>query len=152
MTTVTHEPTQEAPARKHFSDSLASEMWASLAISVIWLSVLFEAIYAPPIETRSAGGDYSSVPTAVVGHPLRVPCDVDPGQACISARRSGWLGTSCDDWRPLRWAPVRRSPASAAARSGTGSWSDDDDRARRVVSALRADRSEHQPAEAPVSA
>ncbi len=67
MTTVTHEPAREAPARKHFSDFLASEMWASLAISVIWLSVLFEAIYAPAIETRSAGGDISSVPTAVVG-------------------------------------------------------------------------------------
>jgi hypothetical protein len=67
MNIVTHEPTQESPAKKDLADFLASEMWASLAISVIWLSVLFEAIYAPPIETRSAGGDYSSVPTAVVG-------------------------------------------------------------------------------------
>jgi hypothetical protein len=67
MTTVTHEPTREIPAKKHFSDFLASEMWASLAISVIWLSVLFEAIYAPAIETRSASGDYSSVPTAIIG-------------------------------------------------------------------------------------
>jgi hypothetical protein len=67
MTTVTHESLQDVPARKRFSDFLASEMWASLAISVIWLSVLFEAIYAPAIETRSAGGDYSSVPTAVIG-------------------------------------------------------------------------------------
>jgi|SRR6187551_2203894 hypothetical protein len=67
MTSVTHEPTREAPAKKHFSEFLASQMWASLAISVIWLSVLFEAIYAPAIETRSAGGDYSSVPTAIIG-------------------------------------------------------------------------------------
>ena len=66
MTVVTHESARETPA-KRFSDFLATEMWASLAISVIWLSVLFEAIYAPAIETRSAGGDFSSVPTAVVG-------------------------------------------------------------------------------------
>ena len=67
MTTVTHEPPREAPARKHLSDFLASEMWASLAISVIWLSVMFEAVYGPSVETRSAGGDFSSVPIAVVG-------------------------------------------------------------------------------------
>jgi hypothetical protein len=91
MTTVTHEPTREAPAKKHFSEFLASEMWASLAISVIWLSVLFEAIYAPAIETRSAGGDYSSVPTAIIGTIFRVPRDVGLGQACVSARHGGPL-------------------------------------------------------------
>ena len=67
MTTVTHEPTREAPERKHISDFLASEMWASLAIGVIWLSVMFEAVYGPAIETRGVAGDSSSVPIAVVG-------------------------------------------------------------------------------------
>jgi hypothetical protein len=67
MTTVTHEPTREAPGRKHISDFLASEMWASLAIGVIWLSVMFEAVYGPAIETRGVAGDSSSVPIAVVG-------------------------------------------------------------------------------------
>jgi hypothetical protein len=67
MTTLTQEPPREAPARKHLSDFLASEMWASLAISVIWLSVMFEAVYGPAIETRGVAGDSSSVPIAVVG-------------------------------------------------------------------------------------
>ena len=42
------------------------ETWVSLAISVIWLSVLFGAVYGPDIVTRSAGGDSSVVPSAVV--------------------------------------------------------------------------------------
>ena len=137
MTTVTHEPTREAPAKKHLSDFLASEMWASVAISVIWLSVLFEAIYAPALETRSAGGDYSSVPTAISGPSSRFS---PPGfwRGMHFGTTGGWLGASRDYWRSLRRAPGV-APASAVARSGAGSWSDDDDRARRVVSALRAD-------------
>jgi hypothetical protein len=41
-------------------------MWAFLAIAVIWLSVLLDAIYGPEIVTRSAGGDFVSVPSTVV--------------------------------------------------------------------------------------
>jgi hypothetical protein len=38
----------------------------SLAIAVIWLSVLFDAIYGPDIVSRSYIGDFVSVPSAVV--------------------------------------------------------------------------------------
>lgn len=44
----------------------ASEVGASVAIGVIWLAVMFTAIFGPNIETASAGGDHSSVPSAVV--------------------------------------------------------------------------------------
>jgi uncharacterized membrane protein (DUF485 family) len=40
-------------------------MWASLAIIVIWLSVLFDAVFGPDIVNTSAGGDSSTVPSAV---------------------------------------------------------------------------------------
>jgi hypothetical protein len=41
-------------------------MWASLAIAVMWLSVLFTAIYGPNIESNNgAGTNTSSVPSAV---------------------------------------------------------------------------------------
>jgi hypothetical protein len=43
-----------------------AEMWVSLAIAVIWLSVLFDAIYGPDIVSRSYIGDFVSVPSAVI--------------------------------------------------------------------------------------
>jgi hypothetical protein len=43
------------------------EMWASLAIAVVWLSVLFTAIWGPNIVSMSgAGTNTSTVPSAVV--------------------------------------------------------------------------------------
>ena len=42
-----------------------TEMWASLAITVIWLAVLFDAIFGPNITSSTVGGTNSSVPSAV---------------------------------------------------------------------------------------
>jgi hypothetical protein len=44
---------------------LVPEMWASLAISVIWLAVLFVALLGPNIVSSTPGGT-TSVPSAVV--------------------------------------------------------------------------------------
>ena len=42
-------------------------MWASLAIAVIWLAVLFDALFGPDIWTTSDGGTNSSrVPSVIV--------------------------------------------------------------------------------------
>jgi hypothetical protein len=65
MTTISHEPSQVDSERQRWSDLLVREMWASLAIAVIWLSVLFDAIYGPDVVSRSAAGDFVSVPSAV---------------------------------------------------------------------------------------
>jgi hypothetical protein len=66
MTTVSQEPSRVVEEkRRRLSEFLVRDMWASLAISVIWLSVLFDAIYGPDIVNRSAGGDFSTVPSAV---------------------------------------------------------------------------------------
>jgi hypothetical protein len=40
-------------------------MWAALAIVVIWLAVLFAAVFGSDIINSSAGGDASTVPSAV---------------------------------------------------------------------------------------
>jgi hypothetical protein len=67
MSTISHEPsgfTQER--RPLLSQFLVREMWVSLAISVIWLSVLFDAIFGPNIISTTVGGTSSSVPSAVV--------------------------------------------------------------------------------------
>jgi hypothetical protein len=41
-------------------------MWAALAIAIIWLSVLLDALFGPDIVTRSYVGDTVVVPSAVV--------------------------------------------------------------------------------------
>ena len=55
----------EQPARPWSLRVFVPEMWASLAIVVMWLAVLFDAIFGPDIVNRSAGGDFSTVPSAV---------------------------------------------------------------------------------------
>ena len=40
-------------------------MWASLAITVIWLAVLFSAVYGPDVRTVEAGGASTVVPSAL---------------------------------------------------------------------------------------
>lgn len=71
MATMSHEPARATVDRPRLSQQLlVPEMWASLAIAVMWLSVLFTAIYGPDIESRSVAGgvagDTTVVPSAVV--------------------------------------------------------------------------------------
>jgi hypothetical protein len=67
MATISHEPPHVAPERRRVNEFLVTEMWASIAISVMWLSVLFDALWGPDIETSSAGGtDTAIVPSAIV--------------------------------------------------------------------------------------
>ena len=40
-------------------------MWASLAIVVMWLSVLFDAVYGPDIVSTDVAGNHTTVPSAV---------------------------------------------------------------------------------------
>jgi hypothetical protein len=66
MATMPHQPSSVMRERPSWSlRLLVSEMWASLAIIVIWLAVLFDAIYGPNIVNTSPGGNTSSVPSAV---------------------------------------------------------------------------------------
>jgi hypothetical protein len=55
----------ERPATRWSWITAARDVWASLAISVIWAAVMFDAIFGPDIRTVSAGGDSTSVPSAV---------------------------------------------------------------------------------------
>ena len=67
MSTVSHqasEPTSEArPLQLRL---LVPEMWASLAIAVIWLVVLFDALFGPDIVGNSAAGDFTRVPSVII--------------------------------------------------------------------------------------
>jgi hypothetical protein len=38
--------------------------WTSLAITAMWMAVLFTALFAPPLETHGVAGDTTKVPVA----------------------------------------------------------------------------------------
>jgi hypothetical protein len=67
MTTISNEPSRVVPERSRLSMQLRiPEMWASLAIIAMWVSVLFTAIYGPNVETSTGGGtNTSTIPSTV---------------------------------------------------------------------------------------
>ena len=70
MTSVSHEPSRIAAEKRPSVLQLElREMWASLTIIMMWLSVLLDALFGPDIETHSGVGDVgdsATVPSAVV--------------------------------------------------------------------------------------
>ena len=67
MATVSHDPSDqvlETPRR--LRSILVPEMWATLAIVVIWLAVLFDAVFGPNIVTHDVSGSGASIPSAIV--------------------------------------------------------------------------------------
>lgn len=64
MSTMTHGP-QLARDKRRWSVTLVPELWPSLAILVIWLAVLFIALWGPDISNTTAGGDHSTVPSVI---------------------------------------------------------------------------------------
>ena len=62
------QPTPAAPARmvERRAQIPMRGMWASLAISVIWITVLADALFGPDIISSNAGTNYARVPSAVV--------------------------------------------------------------------------------------
>ena len=57
MTSVPHETPGTRPERRpQMSQVVVHEMWASLAISVMWLAVLFDALFGPDLVINNASG------------------------------------------------------------------------------------------------
>ena len=66
MSTIAHEPSRgAAEKRRRPSQLLVREMWAAMAIAVMWLAVLFDAVFGPDIVSTSATSS-TTVPSAVV--------------------------------------------------------------------------------------
>ena len=66
MSTISHEPSRAVPERRRWAGQLlVREMWAALAIAVMWLAVLFTAVFGPDIVSNNAGTNTSTVPSAV---------------------------------------------------------------------------------------
>ena len=66
MTAISNDPPQVAHDGRSWPRLLVAEMWTSLAISVIWVTVLLDALFGPDVQTTSAGGDSSVIPSAIV--------------------------------------------------------------------------------------
>jgi hypothetical protein len=63
--TVSHEIPGALPEPRRWSRLLVREMWASLAIAVIWLAVLFDAVFGPDFVASNANGT-TRIPSAIV--------------------------------------------------------------------------------------
>jgi len=67
MTTLSHEAPRSHEEHPNASlRPVIADVAASLAIAVMWLAVLFDAVFGPDIVTSDGGGtNTSSVPSAV---------------------------------------------------------------------------------------
>ena len=64
---VSHQPSEALPTKPQWLRQLAvHEMWPSLAIAVIWLAVLFDALWGPDFVSTTAGGNDTRIPSAIV--------------------------------------------------------------------------------------
>ena len=58
MTTLSHE-------RPRSSGLLVPELWASLAIAVMWIAVLLTGVWGPDFVSRTPGSTETIMPTAM---------------------------------------------------------------------------------------
>lgn len=62
MTTVPHEHSSSARGSMWLE---ARDLWASLAIGVIWLAVLVTAVFGPDLVARSNDGSATTIPSGI---------------------------------------------------------------------------------------
>jgi hypothetical protein len=65
MTVAHGSPGGLAEGRRWSPRVLVPEMWASLAIAVMWLAVLFDALLGPDLVVSNASGT-TTVPSAII--------------------------------------------------------------------------------------
>ncbi len=66
MASASHGPAIRAPERPQWAEFLRiREMWVSLAISTMWLAVLFGALFGPNFVSTTPGGTSTTIPSAV---------------------------------------------------------------------------------------
>jgi hypothetical protein len=63
MATASPPATPESRGRR--ARLVVSEMWASLAIGVIWLVVLVDALFGPDLVVNNASG-FTKLPSAII--------------------------------------------------------------------------------------
>jgi hypothetical protein len=66
MTSVPHETAARPERRRRLSELLPREVWASLAISVMWVAVLLDSLFGPDMVFANTGMNTTTIPSAVV--------------------------------------------------------------------------------------
>jgi hypothetical protein len=67
MTAVPQEPSVGADRRPRSAPQFATpDVWPSLAITVMWIAVVVDAVWGPDIVSSTPGSTSSTVPSAVV--------------------------------------------------------------------------------------
>ena len=120
MTVSQASPGAVPERRRSLARGLADEMWASLAISVMWLAVLLDALFGPDLVVINASGT-TTVPSAII-----VAFFAYLGTRVVA--RYGFNRTEhareCADARPRRSRPLQRAPrvrlAPRTDRAGAG--------------------------------
>ena len=66
MASVSHEPLRVGSERPQWAEFLRiTELWASVAITAMWLAVLFDAVYGPNFVSTTPGGTSTTIPSAI---------------------------------------------------------------------------------------
>ena len=65
MATVPHQPAALPEPQRWYRRLLVTEMWASLAIIVMWLAVLLDALFGPDFVSAS-GASVTRIPSAII--------------------------------------------------------------------------------------
>jgi hypothetical protein len=65
MTTIPHDPSTIRDRSEWSLRLQVPEMWAALAIMVMWLAVLFTAVFGPDIVTSDPSGNYERWPSVI---------------------------------------------------------------------------------------
>jgi hypothetical protein len=66
ITPITQEPRPEAAERRRESGEFNTrEMWASLAISMMWVAVALASIFGPDFVSTTPGGDSTTIPSGI---------------------------------------------------------------------------------------
>jgi hypothetical protein len=67
MSSISHDPAVQPRERPRWSELLrVRELWASLAIAMMWLAVLFDAVYGSNfVSSNGAGTNSTTIPSAV---------------------------------------------------------------------------------------
>jgi hypothetical protein len=63
MTTIPHE--QPSSVAKRSASLDARDLWATLAIVVIWLAVLFVGVFGPDFVAKSNDGSAATIPSGI---------------------------------------------------------------------------------------
>ena len=63
MTTISHEPPTTVGRAVWFQNH---DLWASLAISAMWFTVMVVSLWGPDIHAYDVSGSHSTIPSGVV--------------------------------------------------------------------------------------